>query len=154
MTITRVQGNQVNSAGVVTSQAITLGSGVTLGNLLVVAVGDGSNVTSITPPDGSWTQVTINQPAGASATIEAAIFYLVVDSGHAGATSWTWTFSASHTAYLCMEEWSASTGWPANPVDVSANGDTIGTPVTATTIEICCMRCAKSPRPRGRARMT
>src|SRR5258707_12890458 len=30
--------------------------------------------------------------------------YLIVDSGHAGGTSWTWTLSASHTVYICIEE--------------------------------------------------
>src|SRR5229473_1984310 len=134
MSITRVQGNQVNSTGIVTSQAGTLGSGVAQGNLLIASVATGNNATTITGPSG-WTQVTINQPAGTNATIETSIWYLIVDSGHAGGTSWTWTLSASHTVYICIEEWNATGGWPANPVDVSANGDTVGTPVTATTID-------------------
>src|SRR5216684_990447 len=134
MSITRVQGNQVNSTGIVTSQAGTLGSGVAQGNLLIASVATGNNATTITGPSG-WTQVTINQPAGTNATIETSIWYLIVDSGHAGGTSWTWTLSASHTVYICIEEWNATGGWPANPVDVSANGDTVGTPVTTTTID-------------------
>ena len=133
MAITRVQGNSVNSAGLVTSQAITLGVGVTLGNLLVVSVATGNNGITLTGPAG-WTQVTINQPNGALATIETSIWYLVVAAGQVGQTSWTWTLSAAHTVYICIEEWHASTSWPANPVDVSANGDTAGTPVQATTI--------------------
>lgn len=132
MGITRVQGVQVNSSASVTTQAITC-SAVTLGNLLIVAMATGNNATTLTGP-ARWTQATINQPAGASATIETAIFYLVVGASDAGATSFTFTLGSSHTAYICLEEWNASTGWPASPLDVVAQGDTIATPVTATTI--------------------
>src|SRR5260221_411994 len=134
MSITRVQGNSVNSTGTTPSQAVTLSSGVTQGNLLVCAVSCGNNATTLTGPTG-WTQAIINQPAGTNATIETSIWYLVVTAGAAGQTSWTWTLSASHTMYLCIEEWSATLGWPVNPVDVSAKGDTVGTPVQATTID-------------------
>src|SRR5216683_6678021 len=124
MSITRVQGNSVSSTGIVTSQAVTLGSGVTQGNLLIAAVATGNNATTLTGPSG-WTQVpgALNQPAGSNATIETGFWFLVVDAGHAGGTSWTWTLSASHTAYICIEEWNATGGWPANPVDVVALGD-------------------------------
>lgn len=134
MTITRVQGNQVNSAGTGTSQAVTLGSGITQGNLVVAAVACGSNNTTITGPSG-WTQGPFNQPAGSNATIETNIWYMVVSAGHAGETSWTWTFGASHTMYICIEEWSATNGWQASVVDKTANGDTVGSPVQATTID-------------------
>jgi hypothetical protein len=133
MTITRVQGNEVNSSTATTSQAITLGSGITQGNLVVAAVASGGNTTTITGPSG-WTQAVINQPAGSNATIEASIWYLVVGSGQAGQTSWTFTFSASHTVYLCISEWSATNGWQASPLDVTATGDTSGSPTQATTI--------------------
>ena len=133
MAITRVQGNQVNSAAAVTSQAITQSSGVIQGNLLVVALACGNHNITVTAPDGSWTQVTLNNPGG-SATIQTGLWYLVVDAGHAGATSWTWTMGSSRV-YICMEEWHATNGWPASPVDVSANGDTAGTPTTATVID-------------------
>lgn len=135
MTISRVQGNQVNSGSSVTSQAVTLGSGVTAGNLLVAAVTVGSNSTSITGPTG-WTQAVINNPAGGSALVDASIWWAIVGVGgvSAGGTSWTWTFGASHTVYMCIEEWNSTTGWMASPVDQTAQGDTAGTPVTATTI--------------------
>jgi hypothetical protein len=132
--ITRIQGNSVNSSGTGTSQSITLGSGILQGNLVVAAVACGSNNTTITGPSG-WTQATINQPAGASATIETSIWYMVVPSGHAGETSWTWTFSASHSMYICIEEWSVNNGWQTSPVDKTANGDTSGSPTTSTTIQ-------------------
>jgi hypothetical protein len=133
MTITRVQGNSVNSSGSVSSQAVTLPSGVTLGNLIVASVATGSNNTTFTGPSG-WTQAVINQPAGASATIETSIWYLVVAAGQVGQTSFTWTLSASHSAYICISEWSSTTGWQASPVDVAVVGDTAGSPTTATTI--------------------
>lgn len=135
MSITRVQGNSINSSTAVTSQAVTLPSGVTAGNLVVASVACGSNNTTITGPSG-WTQATINQPAGSSATIETSIWWAIVGAGGvtAGQTSWTWTFSAAHTVYICIEEWSSSYGWPSSPVDASANGDTAGTPTQSTTI--------------------
>src|SRR5258707_15423795 len=125
MSITRVQGNSVNSTGTTTSQAVTLGAGVTQGNLLVAAVATGNNATTLTGPTG-WTQGTINQPAGSTATIETSIWNLVVAAANAGHTSWTWTLSASHTVYICIEERNATLGCPSNPVDVSANGATVG----------------------------
>lgn len=134
MSISRVQGNSVNSAGTVTSQAITLSTGITQGNFVVATVATGNNATTFTGPSG-WTQVVINQPAGSSATIETSIWYLVVSAGQAGQTSWTWTLSASHTAYICIEEWSSTSGWLASPLDQTAQGDTSGTPTTSTTIQ-------------------
>jgi hypothetical protein len=133
MSITRIQGNQVNSSGSVTSKAVTLPSGIKKGNLVVAAVGCGNNATTITGPAG-WTLVTINQPAGANATIEDSIWFLVVADAQVGQTSWTWTLSASHTMYIRIQESHSDNGWPVNPVDVFANGDTVGSPVQATTI--------------------
>src|SRR5258708_10741938 len=139
MSISRIQGNKTNTSTSGTSFTITLPSGLTapLGgaqSLVVIAITVGSNTTTLTPPDGSWQMATHNQPAGSNALVDASIWYLVVDGAHAGQTSWTWTLSASHTSYVCIEEWNATNGWPVNPVDVSANGDTVGSPVQATTI--------------------
>jgi hypothetical protein len=133
MTITRVQGHAVTSAAA-TSLAGTLTTGVTSGNLLVAAVSCGSNTTTFTGPTG-WTQATINQPSGVSDTQETSIWWAIVGSGglSAGSTSWTWTLSASHNPYICIEEWNSTTGWVASPVDKTANGET-GTPATATTV--------------------
>ena len=77
MSIARVQGNQVNSSSSVTSQTITLPSGITLGNLVVACVATGNNATTFTGPSG-WTQAVVNMPAGDSATIETSIWYMVV----------------------------------------------------------------------------
>jgi hypothetical protein len=135
MAITRIQGNSVNSAGSVVSQVVTLPVGIANGNLIVVAVGVGINATTITPPDAAWKQATINLPAGASATIETALFYLVVNSAHTGQTTWTWNFSASHTVYICIEEWNTPYGWYDTPVDQIASGDIATVPVAATIID-------------------
>src|SRR5258708_32330386 len=117
-----------------TTRTITLPLGVNLGNMLVVAIGGDHNDPSITPPDGSWTQAAFNQTAG-TGNPEVAIYFLIVDAAHAGATTWTWTFSVARNIYICMEEWSSTTGWPANPVDKTALGDTVATPVIATLID-------------------
>jgi hypothetical protein len=132
---TPVQSNHANTSSAGTSFTITLPSGITLGNLIVITITVGSNTTTLTPPDGSWQMVPChNQPAGTNALVDASIWYLVVDSAHAGQTSWTWQLSASHTSYVCIEERNATNGWQVNPVDVSAMGDTVGSPVQATTI--------------------
>lgn len=133
MTITRVQGNQANSPNSTsTSLAVTLSSGITQGNLVVAAVACGNNATSITGPSG-WTQAVINQPAGANALIETSIWYMVVPAGHAGETSWTWTFGSAHSLFICIEEWSSTTGWMNSPVDQTVQGDTSGSPTQSTT---------------------
>lgn len=133
MSISLVQSNQSNSPNSTsTSLAVTLGSGITQGNLVVAAVACGNNATTITGPSG-WTQSVINQPAGANALIEASLWYMVVPSGHAGETSWTWNFSAAHSLFICIEEWSSTTGWMASPVDQAVQGDTAGSPTQSTT---------------------
>lgn len=136
MSITRVQGAQAHSASGSFSTTVAFSNGVQLGNLLVAAVATGANGVSMTPPDPAWTKVADNSPAGASATIEAAIWYLVVDAAHANQAAWTWTIVGTvHTQYVCMSEWNATYGWPINPLDQTALGDTIATPVAATVID-------------------
>lgn len=131
MSITRVQGQATASSGTVTSLAGTVGSGVTLGNLLVAAVTTGNNANAVTAPSG-WTQASFNQP-NSPANCETGLWYLVVDAGHAGLTSFTFTFNSSHNSYIIIEEWSATNGWVASPVDQTAVGNTAGTATTSTT---------------------
>lgn len=133
MTITHVQSHGVTPTGAQTSLVGTLPSGVTLGNLLVAVVAVANNVTTITPPSG-WTQAVINQPSGTSATIELAIFWKVVGSGDAGSTSFTFTLGTARNCVIGMQEWSATNGWSANPVDQTAQGDTASTPAQSTSI--------------------
>lgn len=133
MGIVRVQGNAVNSGSLVTSLTVTLSGGIKKGNLVVASVATGNNTTTISGPTG-WSEVTFNQPNGSNATISTSIWYLVVSSSQAGQTSWTWSLNHSHSMYICISEWNAANGWPANPVDLFANGDTIGSPVQATSI--------------------
>lgn len=136
MTISLAQSNSVNSgSSSVSSQAVTLGAGVTLGNLVVACVEVGNNATAITPPAG-WAQAVINQPAGLNATIETSIWYLVVgSSGYAGATSFTFTFGSPHTVAITVSEWHSTAGWPPNPVDVIALGNVSANPGITTAID-------------------
>jgi hypothetical protein len=131
MSITRVQGQATASASTTTSQAATVGSGVTLGNLLVAAVSTGAIGNSVTPPTG-WTQAVFNQP-NSPANDETGLWYIVVAAGQAGSTSFTFTFGSAHNVYIIIEEWSATNGWNASPVDQTAVGNTAGTATTSTT---------------------
>lgn len=133
MSITRIQGQATNPTGLSTSFTAGLSSGVQRGNLLVASVAVGNNATTITGPSG-WTAGPLNQPNGSNATIETSLFYFVVGAGQVGQTSWTWTLSASHTCYINIEEWHSSNGWPSNPLDVTAQGDTAGSPTQSITI--------------------
>lgn len=139
MTITQVQSNSVNSGtSSVSSQSVTLGaggSGISLGNLVVACVEAGNNATVVTPPAG-WSQAAINQPAGANATIQTTIFYLVVGgSGYAGASSFTFGLSVAHTVAITISEWHSTAGWPPNPVDVIALGNLSANPGVATGVD-------------------
>src|SRR6266568_645438 len=135
MAITRVQGLASSTGSNVTSFASTLTSGIKQNNLIIAAVATGNNTATFIPPDAGWKLAAFNQPAGASATIGTAIWYLVVDSQHAGQTTFTWGLSAAHSVFVCMEEWSATYGWYDAPLDAVALGDTIAVPVAATVID-------------------
>lgn len=108
-------------------------SGITLGNLLTVTLnwGDSSGALVITPPDGSWVQSVIHQSTAGAA---CAVLYLVVDSGHAGQTSWSFAFNNAHNGNLCAQEWSSTTGWPAGSLtDQTATNSGSGTAVDSGT---------------------
>lgn len=113
--LTRVQHNSMTTTGTTGSSfSATLGSGVTAGNLLVATVTLGTNLT-VTPPAG-WTQAGPTEVVAGS--LQQQLWYLVVASG--GATSWTWSWTGSHSFGWTIDEWNSSTGWPASPVDSSA----------------------------------
>jgi hypothetical protein len=115
VTIARVQHNSMTTTGTAGSSfAATLGSGVTAGNLLVATVTLGTNLT-VTPPAG-WTQAGPTETV--SGSLQQQVWYLVVASG--GATSWTWSWTGSHSFGWTVDEWNSPTGWPASPVDSSA----------------------------------
>src|SRR5690348_7793153 len=108
MSKTLVQSNSAQSNVTENSHAVTLPAGITRGNLVVASVGVGNNTATITGPTG-WTQATINQPAGANATIESSLWWTVVSAAQQGQTSWTWSISGSpHTFYIGIEEWNSS----------------------------------------------
>lgn len=115
MTATLVQSNTATNSTTVTSMTVTLPAGVTEGNLLVLLVGQGSNLGVIGPPSG-WS-VAYNK-LGDGQPIGGAIFYRLVDAATAGQTSWTVTLSTKHTMTLAVQEWSAPNGWVApDPLD-------------------------------------
>jgi len=117
MSITRVQANQNTAASLVTTVTVTLASGVTLGNLIVVCMSWGIATESVTPPDGSWANGALLN--GATGIQSSSIYYLVVDAAHAGQTSWTWTVSTAAKIAITVVEWNSSNGWSA-PLDQSA----------------------------------
>ena len=128
-----VQVGQADSGGsLVTTLTITVANPVVQGNLLVAAVTAGNQSVVFTPPTG-WTQAVYNAAQG-SAQLAAGIWYLVVGAADAGKTGWTWTLNASHSCLGSIEEWSASNGWPSNPLDVTAQGNTNASPSPGTTI--------------------
>ena len=129
MTITRVQSN-ANTANGFTTVNATLGVGVTQGNLLVACFAYGQLAETVTLPDASWG--TAADSIGATNEQSAEIYYLLVDAGHAGATSWTFTVTASAKLLVTIAEWSSTTGWAASPVDKSATNTSTS---TATTID-------------------
>lgn len=137
MSITQVQANTTGTTGPTSPFSATLGTGITLGNLLTVTLnwGDSSGSLVITPPDGSWAQAVLHQSTGFAAV---AIYYLVIDSGHAGQTSWSFSFNNAHNGNLCAQEWHSSTGWPASALadktaDNSGSGTAVASGTTATT---------------------
>ena len=126
---TSVQANSIASSGSVTSLAVTLGSGITQGNLLAACFGFNSTATTITPPDGSWAQAGPTEAAG-STFPTGSLWYLAVDAAHAGQTSFTWTISTAHAAMLTIREWNSSAGWASSPLD-AAGGQTTTVAATA-----------------------
>lgn len=133
MTISRVQGQATNPTGYNTRWTGSVANGVAQGNLVVAHVTVGNNATTITGPTG-WSLATQNQPAGSNATIETSIWWTVVSASQAGQKQWVWTLNQSHTVYIEIVEFNSTNGWPTNPLDKVASGDTVGSPVQATTI--------------------
>lgn len=134
MAISLIQSAEADSAGsLVTTLTVTLSTGATLGNLLVVNASAGNNGMTFGAPSG-WTQAVQNIPAGANPTTASALYYLTVDSGHAGATSFAFTLSSAHSFLLQIEEWNATNGWQATPLDQTAQGDTSGSPTQSTIL--------------------
>jgi hypothetical protein len=134
VTFTKVQSNMLASSGATTSQAATLGVGVTSGNLLVAAVSTGANNTTVTPPTG-WSLAVQNNPTSGTNNDNTGLWWAIVGSGGvtAGTTSFTFNFGSSHNVYIELMEVNSSTGWQASPVDVTAVGNVAGGTGTALT---------------------
>lgn len=137
MSVTIVQKGTATPNSTWTSQAVTLASGVTQGNLLVATIGEGSNLATYSPPSGWSTIFSFND---GSASCGVAMFYLVVGAGQAGQTSWTFTATSAHSASIVILELSAGTAWSATPLDVNTDNDggtgtALDTGSTATTAQ-------------------
>lgn len=131
MSITPVQSNGVGSLSTESSMTLTLPAGVTAGNLLVASVAVASSVT-ITPPAG-WTALTSAAESAAGSPAMVQWFWMIPSTS--GATTFTFTFSAAHSATLGIMEWASSTGWPAAPFDQLSsnnNGNAQATALTTT----------------------
>jgi hypothetical protein len=121
-----------------TSGSATFGAGVTAGNLLIarVMVGAG-NITYTTPANWSSAGQAINSASGGVST---AIFFAVVTAGMAGGTSFTFSWNSSHSFGIYLEEWNATEGWPASPLDKTSTAfsstavTALDTGATATTV--------------------
>lgn len=127
-TLTRVQHNSTNAGTTAASLTATLGSGVTSGNLLVATIVVGVDTVTVTGPTG-WAQAGPTETV--SGDLHTQIWYLVVGTG--GATSFTFSWSGSHSFGWTIDEWNSSTGWQASPVDSSA-----GNANTSATTAISC----------------
>jgi hypothetical protein len=116
-TFTRVQTAQ-NNQGAGASITTSFTSGVTTGNLLVACLASDGQGQTWTAPTG-WTQdVNFND---ASNGHQVGIFHIVVSSGLAGTTGFTFSTSVSGNAtFVTLVEWNSSTGWQASPFDKSA----------------------------------
>ncbi len=133
MSITRVQfaGGNANS----TTLAVTIAA-ATAGNLLVAVVATGATTsagTCATPTGYTLDVGPITNTSAVPAPVNLYIFHKIAAGGE---TSFTATDTVSSGITAQVWEWSASTGWPASPVDVSAssaNQAATTTPVTGTT---------------------
>lgn len=129
MAITLVQSNTTTSSSTVNSANATLSTAPTQGNLLIIWVGEGSNLGTITGPSG-WSQV--YNLLGGSQPIGSAMYYVKVDATIATQTSWTVSISAKHTLALGIAEFHAPNGWQTTVLDQSATHD--GSTATSTTL--------------------
>ncbi len=112
-----------------TSITVDLGTGVTLGNLIVVCLTAHEWNLTVTPPSG-WSEA--GSGASLSGTLQTQIYYLVVGSAQAGETSFTFRYSASQTEAATIREWYSSTGWKASPVDQTTSATAFGSGTIST----------------------
>jgi hypothetical protein len=120
-TFIRVQHNFMTTTNTAAASfAATLGSGVTAGNLLVATVTIGTNLT-LTAPSGWAVAGPVETVSG---SLQTQIYYLIDNAG--GDTSWTWSWTGSHSFGWTIDEWNSSTGWHVSPVDSSAGAASSG----------------------------
>ena len=112
MTIASVQAFN-NIATTSPNFTVSVTTGVTQGNLLVVCMNEG-NAIAFGAPAG-WTLCTTQTSEGACQT---AMAWVIVTAGMAGSTSFTFNIaSGSHSVAWTIREWNSTTGWAATPAD-------------------------------------
>ena len=137
MSITRVQYVSNASTGSGTTSLTTTIAAATAGNLLVALIATGATTSAgtTTTPTG-FTALAFNPVTNTSANPAPVNIYLFYKISTGGETSVVATNTVTSGVTCQVWEFSASTGWPANPVDVSAsssNQAATTTPVTGTT---------------------
>lgn len=136
MSITRVQYVSNASTGSGTTSLTTTIAAATSGNLLVALIATGATTsagTTTTPTGFTAVLGPITNTSAVPAPVNLYLYYKVSTGGE---TSVVATNTVTSGVTCQVWEFSASTGWPANPVDVSAsssNQAATTTPVTGTT---------------------
>jgi hypothetical protein len=139
MSITQAQTLAKTYSGSGTTGTATFGAGVTNGNLLVARVAIASGNQTYNTPTG-WT---LAAQANTGTQCCTAIFFTIVGSGNSfgGTTAFAFSWGATHSFGIEIEEWNSSTGWQASPLDkvASVNGSVTSTALdsgtTATTTQ-------------------
>lgn len=132
-------GSGNNSTG---SSTCTIAITSTSGNLIVAEISTNTLSNTLTISGGSytWTQISGSPFTDSGSHIEKAYWYTVANTS----TSVTVTFTQSvftNTATCAVASYSASTGWPSAPLDVTTNksnlayatGTSINSGTTGTT---------------------
>jgi hypothetical protein len=136
MSITRVQYVSNASTGSGTTSLSTTIAAATAGNLLLALIATGSTAspgTTTTPSGFTAVLGPITNTSASPAPVNLYLFYKIATGGE---TSVVATNTVTSGVTCQVWEFSATAGWPASPVDVSAssaNQAATTTPVTGTT---------------------
>lgn len=136
MSITRVQYVSNASTGSGTTSLTTTIAAATAGNLLLALIATGSTASNGTTTTPSGFTAVLGPITNTSASPPPVNLYLFYKIATGGETSVVATNTVTSGVTCQVWEFSASGGWPASPVDVSAssaNQAATTTPVTGTT---------------------
>lgn len=136
MSITRVQYVSNASTGSGTTSLSTTIAAATAGNLLLALIATGATSSAGTTTTPSGFTLALGPITNTSASPAPVNLYLYYKIATGGETSVVATDTVTSGVTCQVWEFSASGGWPASPVDVSAssaNQAATTTPVTGTT---------------------